>query len=381
MKIAKHLQSLQPSYIREILAAATDPGVISLAGGLPADQSFPLDLMSEAIENLPGQRELFQYGQTAGYGHLLDYCRENYNHCSDDEAMICTGSQQALDLVARTYLNKGDSVAIESPGYLGALQVFAISQANIEPVDQGEKGPDLDQLTRLFSHGKIKLFYAVPDFHNPTGVCWSLETRQQVAELCQQHGVTLVEDCPYRDIRFSGTTLPLVSTFCPDRSLVLRSFSKIVAPGIRMGVINGKKEWIEPMIKVKQAADLHSNIPMQSVLLAVLQHPEFNQHVARVSRLYGERYKALSVAISGKLSQCCHFNPVEGGMFIWLKIPGSDAMEVARQAINNRVAVVPGDVFYPNGKSSQSYLRLNFSHTSVNQYYEATCRLAHIVTR
>ncbi len=376
MEIAQHIKALQPSYIREILSAATNPGVISLAGGLPSDQSFPLGLMADAIADLPTQRGLFQYGETAGFQPLLAYCRKNVSLSENHQSIICTGSQQALDLVARTFLNKGDSVLVESPSYLGALQVFAISQATIETVTQGSEGPDLAQVEALFASKKIKMFYAVPDFHNPTGVCWSLHTRQQVAALCVKYDVTLIEDCPYRELRFSGDAHPLVSTFCPEQALLLKSFSKIVAPGIRIGVISGKSQWIEPMIKVKQAADLHSSLPLQSVLLSVLQHPEFVQHVDEISKLYQRQYQALCDALHTNLGQHCEFEPVQGGMFIWLKLLCSDSMKVARRAIRSQVAVVPGEVFYIKNICAQSYLRLNFSHCPRDQYNQAIARLA-----
>ncbi|MFW1142195.1 aminotransferase class I/II-fold pyridoxal phosphate-dependent enzyme, partial [Vibrio parahaemolyticus] len=170
------------SYIREILAAASDKNVISLAGGLPDEKTFPIDLMKPTLENLANMPEVFQYGATAGYAPLLNFLTDYYQLPESHLAMITTGSQQGLDLIARAYVNPGDKVVMEAPSYLGAMQVFGLVQANIVTVSQTECGPNLEELEQCFSTQQPKMFYAVPDFHNPTGVCWALETRQKVAE-------------------------------------------------------------------------------------------------------------------------------------------------------------------------------------------------------
>ncbi len=382
MKIAKHLQVIQPSYIREILSEATAEGVISLAGGLPAPEHFPIHLMKESLASLASKETLFQYGETAGYPPLLKWLKKNYQLGDEQGALVCTGSQQALDLIARTYMDKGDGVAMEEPAYLGALQVFGMSQSVVHTVPQTEDGPQLDKLEQLFASGKVKMFYAVPDFHNPSGVCWSLHTRKKVGALCQQYEVTLIEDAPYREIRFSGQALPMASSFCPQQSLVMRSFSKIATPGMRIGFVSGPKLWVDELTKVKQAADLHSSLPMQEVLLALLQHPEYPAHLQKLCDVYGERYKVLATELRAKLPEC-HFNEVDGGMFIWLTLPSDkgDAMDIARNCIKNGVAVVPGCVFYPEqGKNVKELtIRLNFSHAKPDELKEAIQRLVSVI--
>ncbi|WP_274620554.1 aminotransferase class I/II-fold pyridoxal phosphate-dependent enzyme [Colwellia maritima] len=170
MNLAKSLQNIQPSYIREILDAACAPGVISLVGGLPANDKFPLELMAKSLKDLPNRPELFQYGNTAGYAPLLAHFREHYQLLSSHEGIVCTGSQQGLDLIARSFINPGDTIVMEAPSYLGAIQVFSLAQANIESISQRCDGPDLDELETCFATSDVTLFYAVPDFHNPTGV-------------------------------------------------------------------------------------------------------------------------------------------------------------------------------------------------------------------
>ncbi|TCK09230.1 PLP-dependent aminotransferase family protein [Marinobacterium mangrovicola] len=379
MQVATHLQHIHPSYIREILAAATAEGIISLAGGLPATDRFPLSLMAESIAELPRHAELFQYGETAGYRPLLDHLENLYQVASSHRMMVCSGSQQGLDLIARTFLNPGDGVAMEAPSYPGALQVFGMARAAIHPVQQHRDGPDLDALESLFASGQVKLFYAVPDFHNPTGVCWTLEVRQKVASLCDRYGVALIEDAPYRELRFAGKELPLVSTFCPERALVLRSFSKIATPGIRLGMLSGPRDWLPALIRVKQASDLHSSIPMQALILDLITHPGFPGHIRQLCDLYSERYQALATALSEYLGEGFDAEPVQGGMFLWLKLPVLDSAAVARAALTKRVAVVPSTAFYPKGVSAEPALRLNFSHEAPDTLREAVRRLARVL--
>lgn len=381
MKTAKGLASVQPSYIREILSAASAPGIISLAGGLPANELFPLEILGNALQNLPNPSELYQYGLTQGYGPLLEHLRHMHRIPSSHDLMICNGSQQALDLIARAYLDPGEGVAIEAPSYLGALQVFSLVQAAIHPVEQTKNGPDLDRLESLFRTGTIKLFYAVPDFHNPTGVCWSLWVRKQVASLCQQYDVALIEDAPYRSLRFEGEPLPMVSTFCPERTFTLRSFSKIVAPGMRLGCVAAPKAWLSELTVIKQAVDLHTNQPLQAALLELLKHDEFDTHLANICKIYGERYLALACSLREQLPSEFVFEPVCGGMFLWLQIPGLDALQVARDALEEGLAVVPGNVFFHEDALMTPALRLNFSHSSPENLALGVSRLEKAIRR
>jgi DNA-binding transcriptional MocR family regulator len=242
-------------------------------------------------------------------------------------------------------------------------------------VQQTSAGPELNQLESIFASKKIKLFYAVPDFHNPTGICWSLETRQQVAVLCQEYGVTLVEDVPYRDLRFNGKALPLVSSFCSEQAIVLRSFSKISAPGIRLGLVCGPENYLQPMIKVKQASDLHTALPMQAALLQVLQDPAFTSHLEQVRSAYKLRYLEFKESLSRLMEQGCSFDNIQGGMFIWLRLPEVDAMDLAKQLLKNKVAVVPSNVFYQHEEEIQPALRLNFTYCSPAELKIAVLKL------
>jgi len=379
MQIANNLKQMKPSYIREILSAASANGVISLAGGLPASSHLPIELIQHNLSSTLLKPELYQYGETTGYAPLLEHLKYQYAFSDTHKSFITTGSQQALDLIARAFLNTGDGVVVEAPSYLGALQVFELVQANIISIAQTKNGPDLNNLETVFASGKVKLFYAVPDFHNPTGVVWTLETRQRVAELCETYNIAFIEDAPYRELRFCGEVLPLVSSLCPQQSWVLRSFSKIAFPGIRLGFATGPKDLIEPLIKVKQAADLHSSIPMQAVLLNLLQHPDFEAHLKGLCDLYHERYQTLSMELIHSLSSEFSFEPIEGGMFLWLKTPGHNPIELAQAALNNGVAIVPGNAFYQHLSNASPAIRLNFSNSNPEQLHKAVQRLAQVL--
>ena len=345
MEISAQLAGIKPSYIREILAATQAPGMLSLAGGLPASELLPVPQLMHAMESLAQSPEVFQYGETPGYGPLLDFLTAKHDLPSANAAMVCNGSQQAIDLIARAYLKPGDTVAMEAPSYLGALQVFGLAQANIHSIEQTKDGPDLNQLETAFASGTIKLFYGVPDFHNPTGVCWSLQVRKAVADLCNRYQVAFVEDVPYRELRFSGTALPLVSSFCQSNAFVMRSFSKVSSPGLRLGMVSAPKEWLAPLVKIKQASDLHTGLPMQAVLLSLLTSEAFSKHLEMVRLNYKQRYHVLYQALEPLFGEYCECNQVEGGMFIWLSLLKSQAMDVTRALLELDVAVVPGDVF------------------------------------
>ncbi|MGR5175434.1 aminotransferase-like domain-containing protein [Vibrio mediterranei] len=379
MEIARSLQNVPSSYIREILSAASDPRVISLAGGLPDPSTFPIELMRPTFEGLCDTPEVFQYGTTAGYTPLLAFLRDYLRLPESHAAVVCTGSQQGLDLVARAYINPGDTVVMEAPSYLGAMQVFGLVGANMVTVSQVESGPDLLQLEQCFKTEKPKMFYAVPDFHNPTGVCWTLETRKKVAELCIQHNVAFIEDAPYRELRFSGEALPLVSSFCPEHSIVFRSFSKIASPGLRIGVVTGKTAYIEPIVKIKQGADLHSSIPMQAALLGLLKHEDFDAHLDKVKALYQSRYQTLFTALESHIPKSCAVKPVDGGMFVWVDIPECDTFELAKVLLSKGVAVVPSPVFYPDANGQPAALRLNFTNSSPEELVKAVKILAEVI--
>jgi len=381
MKIARALGSLKPSYGKQILSAANSEGMISLAGGLPDEQSFPLHLIQAIMQKVTQDPCVFQYGTTEGYAPLLQFLHKYYD-IQEHEVFICSGSQQGLDLIARCFIEPGETVVIEEPSYMGAIQVFELAQANILTVPQESDGPNLTDLEVCLANHSVKIFYAVPDFHNPTGVCWSLAKRKAVAHLCEQYNVTLVEDIPYSTLNFVNPAQPTVSSFCYSRSLVIRSFSKMATPGIRVGAVSGPSQWIQPLITLKQSADVHTSTPMQAMLFHLLQHEDFVQHLNNVRRLYADRYQVMRDAIFEFMPDSCFFKPVTGGMFIWLEFnnPSLNIEAIARESITNNVAVVPSTQFYPSRYDKViPALRLNFTHTSTELLREGIYRLSKVI--
>lgn len=375
MQPVTHLQNIKASYIREILSVVDSDDILSMAGGLPAPDSFPMHLIADIMPDISADASLFQYTETAGYRPLLEDLRQRYSVPDSHGIIITTGSQQGIDLCTRVFVGQGETVIAEEPCYLGALQVFAIACANVVTVEQQSDGPNLEQLEQQFAKGEAKFFYAVPDFHNPSGCCWSLEKRQQVAELCRRYQILLIEDAPYRDLRFAGEELPLVSSWCPDESIVLRSFSKVVAPGVRIAALITPKPWLAAFDKVKQASDLHSNVPMQKLVLELLNHPGYPAHFQNVLESYRQRHQALAEELATLPADKYRCHPVYGGMFIWMEVPTCDTLELAKTAIDNGVAVVPGSAFYTSPVGKPSALRLNFSHNSPVELKEAVKRL------
>lgn len=378
LQTADRVSHLQESYLREILSVASRRDIISFAGGLPAEACFPLALFKqlERSETVPGY---LQYGGSQGLDILLEVLRTRYGLAGDQDILMTSGAQQGLDLVLRTFVNPRDKIAVEIPCYLGALQAFRLAGAEICPlpllggIPEHAEEARLAELESLFRQEQIKFFYAVTDFHNPTGGSYSLKMREAVIRLCEKYGVFLIEDAPYRELRFTGEPLPMLADLSPQQCLVLRSFSKVVSPGLRLGCIQAEKRAIREIMKVKQVADLHTQLPGQASLAGLLMNPDFNQHLQTLRQEYLCRYSAMHSAIKryfpGWVTPC----KTEGGMFIWLDLSceasqqafsDTDDRQLAEMALTEGVAVVPGSVFYPNRQAGVSF-RLNFSHESV----------------
>lgn len=380
MQPAKHIHTTKPSYIREILSVAASQEVISLAGGLPCPDTFPMPIIEQVMPQMAFEKSLFQYAETAGYQPLIEDLRAKYKVPETHDVLITTGSQQGIDICARTFVAPGDKIVVEDPSYLGALQVFSMAQAEVLSITQQTDGPDLTQLENLFQQHDIKFFYAVPDFHNPTGCCWSLAKRQGVAALCTRYQVLFIEDAPYRKMRFSGIELPTVSHFCPNESIVLRSFSKMVAPGLRIAALITPQRWSAVLNKLKQSIDLHTSVPMQHLTQQILKHPDFDAHLSVTNQRYAQRYQALGNELSTLPTDRYQFSNIDGGMFVWLNIPTCDTLALANKALENGVAVVPCSEFRvdnpkANDQSTTSALRLNFSRNEPTIIQQGIARL------
>ncbi|TCS43802.1 PLP-dependent aminotransferase family protein [Reinekea marinisedimentorum] len=376
MQSARRMATTRPSYIRDILKATQGRQILSLAGGLPDAQLFPTGLLARAAHELAETPGVYQYGLTSGLPGLVDHIATQNNLASPDQLLITTGSQQGLDLISRAYLNPGDRILAEAPVYLGALQIFQLAEIDIGLIPATDTGPDIAQLEAELAKGGVKFFYAVPDFHNPTGVCWSLATRLAVAELLDRYKVMLIEDAPYRQLRYRGDELPLVSALMKGEHLLLQSFSKIATPGMRIGYVQGSAELLSPLVVVKQASDLHSSLPMQQMILSLLKAPEFPQHLSNLRHHYGLRVQVLAEALQHELGSALSFDVPQGGMFIWARLTEDEAPALAQRCLRNGLAVVPGQAFWPEGAPGYEAIRLNFSCLAPAQLKRAAQRLA-----
>lgn len=380
-QFALRMQGAQRSFIREILKVTADPTVISFAGGLPNPASFPVAEIAAAAGAVlaeSGARAL-QYSATEGYLPLRQWIAHRYRakkgmDVDPADILITTGSQQALDLAAKVLVNAGDPVVIEKPGYLGAIQAFSLFRPHWRSVPLLDDGPDLPALDRALAGAK--LFYAVTSFQNPSGLSYSEAKRAQVAELLRRHDCFFLEDDPYGELRFAGRDLPPVYAQRPEHSLLLGTFSKIAAPGFRLGWIVARGEIMERLVIAKQAADLHTGSLDQMVVQRFLADNDFEAHVARIRKLYGGQCRAMQEAIARHFPKDVRVTAPEGGMFLWATLPeGLSSMELLQLAVERKVAFVPGAAFHVDG-TGEDTLRLNYSNADSETINEGIRRLA-----
>ena len=384
-KFARRMSTVHRSFIREILKVTADPEIISFAGGLPNPELFPVAAMDQASHEVFADigASALQYSTTEGDAGLRAIIAKRYEArgltVDPDTILVTTGSQQILDICAKVFLDKGDKVVIERPGYLGAIQAFSFFEPEFVTVSLEDDGPNLDELEAAFKDG-AKCFYAVPNFQNPSGVSYSLEKRRAVAELTDRYDVLFVEDDPYGELRFLGEHLPSVFSFCEKPGLLCGSFSKIAAPGYRIGwVVAPDKAVYDKLVIAKQAADLHTSTVSQSIMRRYMETNDIESHVALIRERYG-RQRACMVEMIGKyFPEEVQITRPEGGMFLWATLPeGVSSMDLFDAAIKQKVAFVPGRPFYVDG-SGENTLRLNFSNSDEARIEEGIGRLGRAI--
>ncbi len=365
--IADRMSDIPKSFIREMLKIASQPNIISFAGGLPNKDLFPTESLTAATENVFKiyGNDVFQYSNSEGFSKLRAYIAETYSKKNIDipakNILITNGAQQGLDLIGKVLLNEGDGVIIEEPGYLGAIQAFSLYNPYFSPVAVSEQGMDLQQLERAISKRTHKLLYAVPNFQNPSGITYSKENRVGLAEIIQKKNIFIVEDDPYGELRFSGSPQPSFKTYLPDKTIMLGSFSKIIVPGFRIGWIAAPDAIFEKLLIAKQASDLHTCNFTQYIIHQYLQDNAIDTHIERVISMYSEQCQYMTSSINRFFPKNVQFTQPEGGMFLWVTLPsGISAMDLFDIAVKEKVAFVPGTPFYINGKGDNT-LRLNFS--------------------
>lgn len=356
------------SFIREILKVAIDESVISFAGGLPNRNLFPVKEIRAAADKVLDEygNEVLQYSSSEGDLELRKWIANRYKEKKNivvhpKNILITSGSQQGLDLLGKTFLNEGDKVIIEEPGYLGAIQAFSIYKSTFFPIPVDTDGINVDKLEHTVLSYSIKLLYCVPNFQNPSGISYSEENRRDIAQILKGRNTILVEDDPYGELQFLGKEKPSFYHLIPENTVLLGSFSKIVAPSFRIGWIVAKDEIMEKLVVAKQASDLHTNYFGQRIILQYLRDNNIDEHINKIRAAYGKQRDAMIESIGEYFPAEIGYTRPEGGMFLWATLPeGLPALKVFERAIEQKVAFVPGDPFYVNKKNVNT-LRLNFS--------------------
>ena len=400
-RYAQRTQGIQSSAIRELLKFTQRPEVISFAGGLPASEVFPTERFREACCKVLDQkpRLALQYGATEGYEPLREMVARHIARygikAKSENVLITSGSQQALDLIGKLLINPGDRVLVEAPTYLGALQAFNVYGADYVSVPSDDDGLRSDLLEAPLRSGP-KFMYVLPNFQNPGGTTLCEGRRHELVLLADKYGIPIVEDDPYGQLRYEGEHLtPLVvldrenlrrdQGYSIGNVLYLSTFSKTLAPGLRLGWIVAPPEVIAKLVQLKQGADLHSSTLVQMVAYEVARDNFLDEHVKLIRRVYRERRDVMLEALARYFPPEVQWTRPQGGLFLWVTLPeGADAQKLFESAVKENVAFVPGDCFYaPNGHrdAGKRQMRLNFSSAPPDQIQEGIRRLSVVVKR
>lgn len=388
-KYSKRVPADGTDAVGAILQAAADPKIISFAGGLPAPELFPVKEMKAAVDKVFEEhgQEAMQYGAAKGVTALREviqqHVKEKENVDSElDNVLVTTGSEQALDLVGKAFVDPGDTVLVEQPTYLCALDVFRSYGANFASVEMDEDGMNMDALEEaLKANPNTKLIYTVPNFQNPTGRTMTEERRKQLAELAEKYDVYVLEDNPYGEIRFAGQHVPAVKSF--DKSghvFYMSTFSKTLAPGFRLGWLVADKAVVNKLTVLKQSADLHTDNLAQFAVAQFFADNDVDAHVKEISALYGKRKDLMLEGIKKYFPEGVKYTDPEGGMFLWVEVPGvDDTVELFKECLEHDVAFVPGDPFFA-GEVQPGAFRLNYSNMKEDQIEVGLKRLGAALT-
>jgi 2-aminoadipate transaminase len=397
-RYAQRAKSAASSAIRELLKLTQRPEIISFAGGLPAPELFPLARFREACERVLTQHgaAALQYGATEGYVPLREWIAAHMARygivAAPENVLITSGSQQALDLIGKLLINPGDRLLVEAPSYLGALQAFRVYDAEFVSVPTDQDGLRTDLLEPALRSGP-KFMYILPNFQNPSGVTLSRERRVELVAMADRYGIPVIEDDPYGQLRFEGEHLTPLLVLDRDNLrrddgyhlgnvLYLSTFSKTLAPGLRLGWIVAPPEVIAKLVQLKQGADLHTSSFAQAVAYEVIQQGFLDQHVRTLRQVYRERRDVMLAALQESFPKEVSWTNPAGGLFLWVTLPeGMSAPRLLEAALRENVAFVPGAAFFPAEEQGARHLRLNFSNAQPEQIREGIRRLAAAVRR
>ena len=393
-RYAERTQRMKGSAIRELLSFAIRKDVISFAGGMPAPEVFPYDKFRESCDKVLRENgaACLQYGSTDGYLPLRELIAEHSTrygiHVEADNILPTSGSQQALDLLGRIFINHGDTILVESPTYLGALQAWKAYGAHFTTIPVDENGMQTDLLAEKLRAG-VKFIYVLPNFQNPTGITLSYERRLKLIEIADQFGVPIIEDDPYGQLRYEGEHLPAVEvldsqarsqvTSYSGNVIYLSTYSKTLAPGIRLAWVIAPVEVIQKMILAKQAADLHTATFNQITTYEVAKDGFLYEHVKLIRDVYRERRNTMLDALEEHMPDEVSWTHPEGGLFLWAELPeGMNTGNFFKDAVEKKVAFVPGTSFFAEG-GGENTMRLNFSNAKPELINEGIGRLGQVI--
>jgi len=385
---------LKASEIRELLKLTQIPGMISFAGGVPNPEAFPIAIVEQLTVDILRRQGVaaLQYGTTEGFPPLREQLAkrmrgQGIEDVSADQILVTSGSQQALDLISKVFIDPDDTVVCSAPEYLGALSAFQGYQARLETIPQTDRGlaPDTleDRLKKLARrHRNPEFVYTIPNFHNPAGITLTEAVRKKLVDLASAYDFLLVEDDPYADLRYAGEHVPPMKRFDEEgRVLYLGTFSKILSPGIRVGWIHASKELLTRLIIAKQATDLCTNSFGQVLAHEYFARGLFPPHLERIKALYNRKRELMLAAMDEYFPQGVEWTKPEGGMFLWATLPEEvDAREMLRRAISKKVAYVSGTAFYANGGGRHA-MRLSFTHPPDEDIPEGVRRLGRVINQ
>ena len=366
------VQALKPSAIREIFKYAADPSVISLSAGNPAPEAFPKAAIAEITARVMAERPIdaLQYGQTEGYIPLRKtvaaYMKKTHNVGRDfDDILITSGAQQVMDLLTKSLCNEGDVVICEEPSFIGSLKTFRSYKVRLRGVPMEKDGMDMQALEKALQEEKTaKFIYTIPNFQNPSGITMSWEKRKQLYELAKKYGVMILEDNPYGDLRFAGEHVPAIKSL-DEEGIVMYAgtFSKVISPGIRVGYGIGPKPVLQKMIVCKQGEDVHTGMLSQIICDEFMTRYDYDAHLAGLKDIYRKKSNIMLEQMEKHLRPLgIDWNPIEGGLFLWCKLPeGVDMPAFCKAAVLNKVCVVPGNAFLTDDTASCQAFRINFS--------------------
>lgn len=373
------IKGLQPSAIREILKFTADPSVISFAAGNPAPEAFPVKLISELSAEIFAKEPVnaLQYSISEGYTPLRDLLKNNLEEkglftLNEDELIITSGAQQAIELITKTICNEGETIICENPSFIGSLNSFRSYNAKLVGVEMDSEGMRLDLLEEALKNNRRTAFiYIIPNFQNPTGNCTSLERRKDILSLAYKYNVLVLEDNPYGDIRFTGIDIPSMKSL--DKKghvLYAGTFSKTLAPGLRVGFMLGVANIVQKAVAGLQVSTVHTGIWAQMLVYRFLKSVDFNAHLDGLRQIYKRKCGLMLNSLKFSMPLSINFTEPEGGLFIWGTLPGGDMQKFCKRAVENKVAVVPGNAFLTNENENSLSFRLNFSTPTDSQIEE-----------